>query len=103
MPENDEAALVYAVSRQPVSVGIEASGLDFQLYAGVRIASLCSKNSYCIHVHIYTYACIRILYRSIIMIYIHIHIHICIELLNTVHSRQTFTQTVTFIDKHFHR
>lgn len=37
VPENDEAALVYAVSRQPVSVGIEASSLDFQLYAGVRV------------------------------------------------------------------
>ena len=59
MPENDEAALVYAVSRQPVSVGIEASGLDFQLYAGVRITSLCSRNSYFIHVHIYVcmYVC----------------------------------------------
>ena len=32
VPKNNERALLYAVSKQPVSVAIEASGLDFQLY-----------------------------------------------------------------------
>lgn len=31
----DESALLCAVARQPVSVGIDGKGLDFQLYAGV--------------------------------------------------------------------
>lgn len=31
----DESALICAVVRQPVSVGIDGSTLDFQLYTGV--------------------------------------------------------------------
>lgn len=32
---NDEKALLQAVAKQPVSVGIDASQRDFQFYAGV--------------------------------------------------------------------
>ncbi len=35
VPENDEASLLKAVSKQPVSIAIEASSRDFQHYSGV--------------------------------------------------------------------
>lgn len=35
VPENDEASLLKALAHQPLSVAIEASGRDFQLYSGV--------------------------------------------------------------------
>lgn len=35
VPENDENALLKAVSNQPVTVAIEAGGRDFQFYSGV--------------------------------------------------------------------
>ncbi|RZC45782.1 hypothetical protein C5167_038734 [Papaver somniferum] len=34
VPENDEQSLLKALSRQPLSVAIEASGRDFQFYSG---------------------------------------------------------------------
>ncbi|KAK9714562.1 hypothetical protein RND81_06G103400 [Saponaria officinalis] len=34
VPENDEDALLMAVANQPVSVGIEGGGFDFQFYSG---------------------------------------------------------------------
>ncbi|CAO2813910.1 unnamed protein product [Amaranthus hypochondriacus] len=34
VPSNDEASLLKALAHQPVSVGIEASGRDFQFYSG---------------------------------------------------------------------
>lgn len=34
VPQNDEASLLKALAHQPVSVGIEASGRDFQFYSG---------------------------------------------------------------------
>ncbi|RZC73094.1 hypothetical protein C5167_048572 [Papaver somniferum] len=34
VPENDEQSLLNALSRQPLSVAIEASGRDFQFYSG---------------------------------------------------------------------
>ncbi|KAL2924920.1 Cysteine protease XCP1 [Bienertia sinuspersici] len=34
VPRNDEASLLKALTHQPVSVGIEASGRDFQFYSG---------------------------------------------------------------------
>ncbi|KAJ8434008.1 hypothetical protein Cgig2_001201 [Carnegiea gigantea] len=34
VPENDEDSLLKALAHQPVSVGIEASGRDFQFYSG---------------------------------------------------------------------
>ena len=36
IPSNDENALLNVVAQQPVSVAIEASGRDFQLYAKVN-------------------------------------------------------------------
>lgn len=36
----DESALLCAVAKQPVSVAIDGSALDFQLYSGV--SSFCS-------------------------------------------------------------
>ena len=36
IPSNDESALLNIVAQQPVSVAIEASGRDFQLYAKVN-------------------------------------------------------------------
>lgn len=35
VPVNDEAALKKAVANQPVSVGIESGGMDFQFYTSV--------------------------------------------------------------------
>ncbi|XP_049382611.1 low-temperature-induced cysteine proteinase-like [Solanum stenotomum] len=40
----DESALLCAVARQPVSVGIDGKGLDFQLYAGGIYDGECSSN-----------------------------------------------------------
>lgn len=37
VPENDEKSLQKAVANQPVSVAIDATGSDFQLYASVKI------------------------------------------------------------------
>jgi hypothetical protein len=37
VPENNETALVQAVSVQPVSIAIEASGRDFQHYVTVSL------------------------------------------------------------------
>ncbi|KAF5194310.1 Cysteine protease xcp1 [Thalictrum thalictroides] len=34
VPKNDEASLIKALSQQPLSVAIEASGRDFQFYSG---------------------------------------------------------------------
>lgn len=34
VPQNDEASLLKALAHQPVSVGIDASGRDFQFYSG---------------------------------------------------------------------
>lgn len=36
VPENDEIALMKAVSNQPVSVAIDASGSDMQFYSEVK-------------------------------------------------------------------
>lgn len=38
VPRNDEESLLKALSNQPVSVAIDASGIDFQLYSGVRMS-----------------------------------------------------------------
>lgn len=35
VPEKDEKALMKAVANQPVSIAIDASGKDFQLYSEV--------------------------------------------------------------------
>lgn len=40
VPENDEAALLKAVTNQPVSVSIEASSKQFQFYSEVTSKSL---------------------------------------------------------------
>lgn len=40
VPVNSEYSLLKAIARQPVSVAIEASGLDFQFYKGVSISHL---------------------------------------------------------------
>jgi hypothetical protein len=40
VPANNEKALLKALAKQPVSVAIEASGQDFQLYASVISQSL---------------------------------------------------------------
>ncbi len=37
VPENNETALLQAVSVQPVSIAIEASGRDFQHYVTVSL------------------------------------------------------------------
>ena len=42
VPENDEDALLKAVANQPVSVGIEGSGFDFQFYSGGVFKGECS-------------------------------------------------------------
>ncbi|KNA18262.1 hypothetical protein SOVF_072600 [Spinacia oleracea] len=34
VPQNDEASLLKALAHQPISVGIQASGRDFQFYSG---------------------------------------------------------------------
>jgi hypothetical protein len=47
VPENDEASLLKAVSKQPVSIAIEASGRDFQHYMGVSPNSNIPSPSYC--------------------------------------------------------
>jgi hypothetical protein len=39
VPANNEKALLQALAKQPVSVAIEASGMDFQLYASVTSQS----------------------------------------------------------------
>lgn len=36
VPVNNEAALLKAVAHQPVSVAIEAGGIDFQFYSEVN-------------------------------------------------------------------
>lgn len=41
VPENDEDALLKAVANQPVSVAIEASGIDFQFYSEGVFAGNC--------------------------------------------------------------
>ena len=45
VPANDENALMKAVANQPVSVAIDASGIDFQLYSKVAtiIIFICFK------------------------------------------------------------
>ena len=40
--END-GALLCAVVKQPISVGIDGSALDFQLYTGVSISNYCTS------------------------------------------------------------
>ncbi|EFH63898.1 predicted protein [Arabidopsis lyrata subsp. lyrata] len=35
IPTNEEKSLLKALANQPISVAIEASGRDFQLYKGV--------------------------------------------------------------------
>ncbi len=40
VPENDENSLLKAVSKQPVSIAIEASSRDFQHYSGVSPSPL---------------------------------------------------------------
>ncbi|KAJ3683075.1 hypothetical protein LUZ60_013302 [Juncus effusus] len=42
--ESNDAALMCAVAKQPVSVGIDASTLDFQLYTGGIYNGNCSSN-----------------------------------------------------------
>lgn len=37
VPSKQEIYLLKAVTKQPVSIAIEASGRDFQLYAGVSL------------------------------------------------------------------
>ncbi|XP_073005559.1 senescence-specific cysteine protease SAG39-like [Typha latifolia] len=44
VPANNEAALLKAVSNQPVSVAIEASGYAFQLYAGGIFTGNCGTD-----------------------------------------------------------
>lgn len=36
-----ESALFCAVVNQPISVGIDGSAIDFQLYTGVSLSNLC--------------------------------------------------------------
>lgn len=36
VPKNDETALLKAVANQPVSIAIDAGGLNFQFYSEVR-------------------------------------------------------------------
>ena len=44
VPANDEGALMAAVSHQPVSVAIDAGGLDFQLYTGGIFSGPCGTD-----------------------------------------------------------
>lgn len=44
VPANDEISLLKAVAQQPVSVAIEASGRDFQLYAGGVLTGSCGTS-----------------------------------------------------------
>ncbi|CAM6007853.1 unnamed protein product [Sphagnum balticum] len=44
VPENDEASLLKAVSKQPVSIAIEASGRDFQHYMGGVFTGQCGTD-----------------------------------------------------------
>ncbi|XP_043690227.1 senescence-specific cysteine protease SAG12-like [Telopea speciosissima] len=44
VPANNEAALLQAVAKQPVSVGIDASGQDFQFYSGGVFNGDCDTN-----------------------------------------------------------
>lgn len=37
VPANDENALMKAAANQPISVAIDASGIDFQLYSKVAM------------------------------------------------------------------
>ncbi|KAL9233999.1 hypothetical protein vseg_008924 [Gypsophila vaccaria] len=43
VPENDEDALLKAVANQPVSVGIEGGGFDFQFYSGGVFKGECGE------------------------------------------------------------
>ena len=46
VPSNDEASLLKALAHQPVSVGIEASGRDFQFTVGYDLLhSFSTQNS----------------------------------------------------------
>lgn len=47
VPANDENALMKAVANQPVSVAIDASGIDFQLYSKVVMITILKS---CLHV-----------------------------------------------------
>lgn len=38
-----DSALLCAVVKQPISVGIDGSALDFQLYTGVSISNFCTS------------------------------------------------------------
>ncbi|KAL3502714.1 hypothetical protein ACH5RR_037163 [Cinchona calisaya] len=44
VPKSDDLALQAAVAKQPVSVAIDASGFDFQLYSQGVFSGFCSKN-----------------------------------------------------------
>ncbi|KAH9562647.1 hypothetical protein CY35_05G083300 [Sphagnum magellanicum] len=44
VPENDESSLLKAVSNQPVSIAIEASGRDFQHYMGGVFTGTCGTD-----------------------------------------------------------
>ncbi|CAK9196942.1 unnamed protein product [Sphagnum troendelagicum] len=44
MPMNNETALLQAASKQSISVSIEASGRDFQLYAGGVLTGSCGRD-----------------------------------------------------------
>ncbi|XP_073109188.1 senescence-specific cysteine protease SAG39-like [Elaeis guineensis] len=44
VPANDESSLLQAVSKQPVSVGIEGSGQDFQQYSSGIFTGPCGTN-----------------------------------------------------------
>lgn len=47
VPANDENALMKAAANQPVSVAIDASGIDFQLYSKVVMITIQKS---CLHI-----------------------------------------------------